>query len=146
MSFIKTWTFCICITLIVSVIFISLTPKGTLGKFYRVIISIFIFVSFLYPLTDFNFSDFKINFKVESDYENFMEDSVNKQVEDAVQKALLNSEIKSSRVSVETSIVGEEINIERVNVSVIDDYDVDEVEKIIFDNLGIVANVKQIGE
>ena len=36
-----------------------------MGKFYKVIISAFIFISFLYPLTDFNASDFKIDFEFE---------------------------------------------------------------------------------
>lgn len=146
MNFIKTWTFCICVTLIVSVIFISLTPKGSVGKFYRIIISIFIFISFLYPLSNFNFNDFRPNFRIEKNYDDFMVNSVDKQIENLVEKTLCDNGINSSKISVETSIIGEEININKVSVSVIDDYDKDEVEKIIFDNIGIVANVKQIGE
>ena len=40
----------------------------------------------------------------------------------------------------------DEIVINSVKVSVIDEYSVDEVKDILFKNLGIVADVKRIGE
>ena len=125
MDYIKSWTFCICITLIVSVVFSILSPKGTMGKFYKVIISVFIFISFLYPLTDFDFDGFKI---------------------DSVEKVLTDNKIYNSSISAEVEQNGDEILINRILVSVTDDYNVEEVKTLLLENLGVVAEVKRIGE
>ena len=146
MDYIKSWTFCICITLIVSVIFSILSPKGTMGKFYKVIISAFIFISFLYPLTDFNASDFKIDFEFDSEYENVVENTAKTEIKNSVDYVLEDNEIYNSTVTVDVAQIGDEIVINSVKVSVIDEYSVDEVKDILFKNLGIVADGKRIGE
>lgn len=146
MEFIKTWTVCVCITLIVSVIFITLSPKGTMGKFYRIIISVFIFLSFIYPLTDFKFDSFKSDFKFEDSYSDAAENAVDIEIANIIMAVLEENDVVSPMIDVNTSINGDEITIEDVKISVIDDYDLKAVEKIVFDNLGIVASVKRIGE
>lgn len=146
MDYIKSWTFCICITLIVSVIFSILSPNGTMGKFYKVIISVFIFISFLYPLTDFSFDDFKIDFNFSTEYENLVESSAKQEIEFSVSKVLTDNEIYNSSISAEVRQNGDEIEINRILVSVTDKYNVDEVKDLLFKNLGIVAEVKRIGE
>ena len=57
MEFFKQWTIFVCMTVLMCVVFSFLTPKGSMGRFYKMIISLFIFLSFLYP-----FSQSKINF------------------------------------------------------------------------------------
>lgn len=146
MDFVKSWTFCICITLIVSVIFSVLKPKGTMGKFYKVIISVFIFISFLYPLTDFNSADFRMNFNLESEYENLIENTAKAEIENSVMAVLKENEIFNSSVSAQVQQSGDEIIITRLLVSVTDNYSVDDVKELLFKNLGIVADVKRIGE
>lgn len=146
MDYIKSWTFCICITLIVSVIFSVLKPRGTMGKFYKVIISVFIFISFLYPLTDFNAADFRIDFNLESEYENLIENTAKAEVENSVTAVLKENEIYNSSVSAQVQQSGDEIIITRLLVSVTDNYSVDDVKELLFKNLGIVADVKYIGE
>lgn len=146
MDYVKSWTFCICITLIISVIFSVLKPKGTMGKFYKVIISVFIFISFLYPLTDFDSADFKLNFNLESDYENLIENTAKTEIENSVNAVLKENEIHNSSVSADVQQIGDEIVINRLLVSVTDDYSVEEVKELLFKNLGIVADVKRIGE
>ena len=146
MDYIKSWTFCICITLIVSVIFSILSPNGTMGKFYKVIISVFIFISFLYPLTDFSFDDFKIDFNFNTEYENLVESSAKQEIEFSVSKVLTDNEIYNSSISAEVRQNGDEIEINRILVSVTDKYNVDEVKELLLKNLGIVAEVKRIGE
>ena len=146
MDYIKSWTFCICITLIVSVIFSILSPNGTMGKFYKVIISVFIFISFLYPLTDFSFDDFKIDFNFSTEYENLVESSAKQEIEFSVSKVLTDNEIYNSSISAEVRQNGDEIEINRILVYVTDKYNVDEVKDLLFKNLGIVAEVKRIGE
>ncbi len=146
MDYVKSWTFCICITLIISVIFSVLKPKGTMGKFYKVIISVFIFISFLYPLTDFDSADFKLNFNLESEYENLIENTAKTEIENSVNAVLKENEIHNSSVSADVQQIGDEIVINRLLVSVTDDYSVEEVKELLFKNLGIVADVKRIGE
>ena len=146
MDYIKSWTFCICITLIISVIFSILSPRGTMGKFYKVIISVFIFVSFLYPLTDFDASDFVLDFDFESEYENVVENAAKTEVENSVIYMLNQNGINNSSVSAEVTQQGDEISIERVSISVTDDYSPEDVKNIVFENLGIVADVKNTGE
>lgn len=146
MDYIKNWTFCICITLIVSVIFSILSPKGTMGKFYKVIISVFIFISFLYPLTDFSFDEFKIDFNFNTEYENLVESSAKQEIEYSVGKVLTDNEIYNSSISAEVEQNGDEVVINRILVSVTDAYDVEEVKALLFEILGVVAEVKRIGE
>lgn len=146
MDYIKSWTFCICITLIVSVIFSVLKPKGTMGKFYKVIISVFIFISFLYPLTDFNAADFRIDFNLESEYENLIENTAKAEIENSVMAVLKENEVYNSSVSAQVQQSGDEIVITRLLVSVTDNYSADDVKELLFKNLGIVADVKRIGE
>ncbi len=146
MDYIKSWTFCICITLIVSVIFSILSPKGTMGRFYKVIISVFIFISFLYPLTDFDFDGFKMDFNFNTEYENLVESSAKQEITYSVEKVLTDNEIYNSSISAEVEQNGDEIFINRILVSVTDDYDVEEVKALLLENLGVVAEVKRIGE
>ncbi len=146
MDYIKSWTFCICITLIVSVVFSILSPKGTMGKFYKVIISVFIFISFLYPLTDFDFDGFKIDFNFNTEYENLVESSAKQEIQYSVEKVLTDNKIYNSSISAEVEQNGDEILINRILVSVTDDYNVEEVKALLLKNLGVVAEVKRIGE
>lgn len=146
MDYIKSWTFCICITLIVSVVFSILSPKGTMGRFYKVIISVFIFISFLYPLTDFDFDGFKVDFNFNTEYENLVESSAKQEITYSVEKVLTDNDIYNSSISAEVEQNGDEIFINRILVSVTDDYDVEEVKALLLENLGVVAEVKRIGE
>lgn len=146
MDYIKSWTFCVCITLIVSVIFSILSPKGTMGRFYKVIISVFIFISFLYPLTNFSFDEFKIDFNFNTEYENLVESAAKQEIEYSVGKILTDNEIYNSSISAEVEQSGDEVVINRILVSVTDEYNVEEVKALLFENLGVVAEVKRIGE
>lgn len=146
MDFVKNWTFCICITLIVSVIFLVLAPKGSMGKFYKIIISIFIFISFLYPLTEFKIDHYNKNFKFENEYSNVIENSVDIEIKNSIKNILKENGIKVTEVLVDTSSKGDEVTINKVVVSIIDEYSKDEVKDLLFNKLGIVADVKYIGE
>ena len=146
MDYIKSWTFCICITLIISVIFSVLSPKGSMGRFYKAIISMFIFLSFLYPLSDFNIADFKLDFDFESEYTDVVESSAEMQIESTVGAVLNDNGIGDSVITADVEHKGGELIIKRVLISVTDNYSAEEVKNIVFENLGIVAEVKRIGE
>ena len=146
MDFIKSWTFCICITLMLSVVFSVLTPKGSMGRFYKIIISMFIFISFLFPLTEFDISDFKFDFDFDSEYSEVLENAAQKQIESSVGSALSESGFKNCAVSARVKEDNGEITVESLLISVPDGYSTKEVKDLLFDKLGVVAEVKRIGD
>lgn len=149
MEFIKEWTFSICLSLMVAVVLSIFTPKGSLKRFYKILLSFFIVVSFLYPLKDFDFDivDFNtlnssILTKIEDTRETSMTNSINTQV-----KSVLESKgIKDVSVNSDIGMMNDEITINSVQVAVHDEYDLEAVEEVIFDEIGIKAKVIYIGQ
>lgn len=147
MEFLKQWTMCVCITLVISVIFSLFTPKGRMSGFYKIILSLFIFISFLYPLQSFNIIDFKTD-EIFSDYEY-------ESAEQTAYEAMINNQIKSvlnennvigASVSSEVKIQNDEASVNYVQVAIPDEYDSQEIEDLIFDTIGINAKVIYIGQ
>lgn len=141
MDFVKSWTVSVCLTLIISVVFSLVSPKGTMGRFYKVIISVFIFISFIYPLTDFDFSDFSADFNIESDYESAQENLTETQVEGIIKSVLLENSVEDAQVSCTVSQNGDEIMIDEIEVAVSRDYNAEEVRRLLLDSAGVAANV-----
>jgi hypothetical protein len=147
MDFLKQWAYCVCITLVIAVIFSLLAPKGRMSKLYKMLISLFIFISFLYPLKDFDIADIKIDdididYTYSDEYSNSYEIMINNQV-----KNFLNdNDIIGCSVSSEVEIKNDEITIQNVQVAVPDEYDITEIKNMIFDSLGINAKVIRIGQ
>ena len=52
MEYFKQWTICVCISLILAVIFSSFEPEGKMKSFCKLLVGLFVFVSFIYPLKD----------------------------------------------------------------------------------------------
>lgn len=148
MDYVKQWTFYVCITVVLSVILSFLTPKNNLGKFYRLIISLFIFASFLYPLGNNGFEMPKL-YKIENDF--VYKDTTNSIISNAI-KSQIQSVLDASNIEdivVDCDATLDENNnatISSVQVAIPEEYDVDEVREIIFDNLSINAQVIHIGE
>ena len=103
---------------------------------------LFIFLSFLYP-----FSQSKINFdlpeiKTANTY------SINDEmIESQIKTCLTENSIIGANVNCRSRINSDnEIVVEKVVVSVSDDYDTATVQKLIFENLSINAEVVHIGQ
>ncbi len=145
MDFVKEWTFGICITLIVCVVISLLLPSGVTGKYGRAILSLFIFVSFLIPFTDgdisFAFPDMQI-----SDVEEQQEDTYSSLISAKVKSSLENAGYDGVNVDCSVTLVDEEITINSLTVSIPDEYSKDEVKSLIYDSLGLAAEVYYIGE
>ena len=142
MDFFKQWTIFVCMTVLMCVAFSFLTPKGSMGRFYKMIISLFIFLSFLYP-----FSQSKINFDL-PEIETANTYSINDgMIESQIKTCLTENSIIGANVNCRSRINSDnEIVVEKVVVSVSDDYDTAEVQKLIFENLSINAEVVHIGQ
>lgn len=148
MEFIKQWTFCVCISLITASIFSLLAPRGSMQGFFKLLISVFVFISFLVPLQnagkiDFDLSKIEITDELQLSQNSTAQTMINAEVK----RFLDDNEIIGSDVS---SIVrydksSGEIDIKDLQVAVSDEYDKSEVEALIFDSLGIKARVISVG-
>ncbi len=141
MDFIKSWTVSVCLTLIISAVFSVISPKGTMGRFYKVIISVFVFVSLLYPFADFDFDEFKSDFSLESEFETTQENLAEMQVENIIKNVLTENGIENAEVECTAVQSQEEISVESVTVFVPESYSADDVRKIILEQTGVAAEV-----
>ncbi len=147
MDFIKQWTFCVCATLLVSLILTVLSPDGGMKNFYRIIISVFIFISFLYPFNGLSFDDIDFfdreslsseELNINEPYENM--------IKSRIKSVLDENGISGSDINASVEIKDNEINVKSVQIAVSSEYDSENVKNIIFDNLGINARVIYNGE
>ena len=135
MDFVRQWTVFVCITVLICVVLSFLTPNGNMGRFYRMIISVFIFLSFIYPFTqaDISFKPVQIKeYNTNSIYDDYVT-------------------LYTAYYRTHTGAIGRfswvnDIVLEDVVVAVSDEYDVKDVDALIFDNLGIRARVVHIGQ
>lgn len=146
MGVISEWTLCICISLVSAVVFSLLTPSGQISSFYKIIISIFIFSSFFIPFVDgyssVNFEFDNIDELIVDDSEQVSENLVNNQIKNVLE----DNGIYSSSISSDVYIDNNEYVVNSIQVAVLDEYDVDEVKQLLFDNLSINAKVIHIGD
>ncbi|MGN1420084.1 MAG: hypothetical protein ACI4XC_01040 [Eubacterium sp.] len=148
MDFIKEWTFSVCIALIVSVLISLLLPSGTMGKYSKIVISLFIFLSLLLPVTksDITFSlpdtdSLEIYEKQEEAYSQLIEAQIKEKLNSAGFSGLI--------IECETAVKSndnDEIEIKKLQVYIPDEYSKDEIYNFIYDNLGMISEVYYIGE
>ena len=141
MDFIKSWTISVCLTLILSAVFSLISPKGTMGRFYKVIISVFIFVSLLYPFADFDFEEFNSDFDIESEFESTEENLAQMQVENIIKSVLTENQIENAGVECTVFQESDEIRVENVTIILPDEYEPERVKQIIMEETGVAANV-----
>ncbi len=142
MNFVKQWCVFVCTTVFICVVLSFLTPKGSMGRFYKMIISMFIFFSFLYPFTQ---SKFNFDFP---EFTTVNTESIsNGVIENQIKSCLADNNVTGSNVNCHSKINSDnEVEIESITVSVSDEYNVDDVKNIIYDNLSLNVEVVHIGE
>ena len=147
MKYLNDWTYTVCITLIFSIIFSLLIPKDSNGKVGKIIITVFIMISFIAPFKasgfDFNFDG--INSISEQQAEN-KEESYSAIIKSNIEKALSDGNYSNSKAKVKVKIKDDELYIKEADIYILNDYDKSEVQKYIFDKLGINVQVYYIGE
>lgn len=116
-----------------------------MGKFYKTILALFIFLSFIYPAVnaDIDF-DFAYDFQESEDVS--QAESYENSVCVKILSVLENAGYGGCTADCDIDIDGEEIIINNVSVYVPDGYDIRDVEDCIYKELGIVAEVYKIGE
>ena len=148
MEFFRQWTFCVCVSLVTASVFSLFAPRGSMQGFFKLLISVFVFISFLVPLQNAGKLDVDLS-KIEITDELRLS-------QNSTAQTMLNSEV--SRVLQENNILGAdvrstvrydtnsgEMDIKDLQVAVSDEYNKSEVESLIFDSLGIKARVISIG-
>lgn len=145
MDFIKEWTFNICITLLISVIFSILSPKGSMGKFFKITLAIFIFLSFIYPFKSADINLIFPEFNIEA-FENEQENTYGDLICANIENQLEAGGYSSCKADVSINYSQNEIKINRVSVQIPDTYSDIDVKNYIYDELGIVAEVRYLGE
>lgn len=145
MDYIKQWTLCVSITLIIAVMLSLITPNGTMGKFYKTVISLFLVVSFLMPIADFDFNGFEIDFSME---ESMLEskDTYKTQIENWVKSSLEEGGYNSCSVQAKISLKDDEITINSLDIAVPSKYDLEEIQKYVLEQLGFAAKVRYLGD
>lgn len=147
MRFLNEWTYTICITLIISVIFSLLLPKGSQGKVGRIVITVFIMISFFIP---FGSNNFKLNFDdylIEySDENTLKETSYENIIKSNIESTLTKGNYKNSKAEVKVDIKDEQVYIKSADVYILNEFNKDDVKNYIFDKLGINTKVYYIGE
>lgn len=145
MDFIKQWTLTISTTLIISIIFSILTPKGNMGRFFKVILAMFIFVSFIYPIKNAEF-DFELPMFDQLKYEDTQGEAYEKAVEAYVKKTLDSGGYLSSKVNVHLTCKDDLIDVKSLEIGILDEFRKDEVRDYLLKNTGFNAEVYYLGE
>ncbi len=147
MKYLNEWTYTVCITLIFSVIFSLLLPKGSNGKVGKIIITVFIMISFIAPIkaNGLNIDFDNMNLISEKQDEN-KEQSYSTIIKSNIEKTLNDGNYNNSKAKVNVKIKDDKLYIKSVDIYILIDYDKSEVQKYVFDKLGINAQVYYIGE
>lgn len=147
MEFLNNWTYTVCITLIASVIFSLLLPKGGHGKVGKIVITVFIIISFVTPFVggqfNLDFGDFFVNDKSE---QTIKENSYENIIKTNIENLLTQGSFENSKAEVKVDLKDDEIYIKSADVYIQDEYDKDKVKDYVFEKLGINAKVYYIGE
>ncbi|MBE6719883.1 MAG: hypothetical protein E7571_04385 [Ruminococcaceae bacterium] len=149
MDFLKQWTLSVCISLIIAVIFSLLTPKGSMNRFFRVVIAVFVFVSFVLPFQDFSADDFSldkigISNEIQLNQNKSVETMINGEISDFLKEnGVVGTAVTSTAKYDENS---GEIEVSDIQISVSDSYDKEEVNRLVFEGLGFNCRVINIGD
>ena len=149
MTFLKEWTFCVCLSLTAAVIFLLFTPSGSMKRFYKMLIAMFVFVSFLYPLRDIQKTDFSFLPEWTTESGEAMQEKVYRQTaENQILSVLRQNSIVGASVTCEVKVNYDsgEIELQTAQVAVPDEYDTAAVSALIERTLGVRARVIHLGE
>lgn len=149
MKFFQEWTFCVCASLVAAVLFSMFTPRGSMNRFYKMLLALFVFLSFLYPFRDFRAADFRLDtYQSELLQQEEGTAAYREGLERQIRQTLKENGIDGAAVTCRLTLdyATRALEIQSVEVAVSDEVDKKEVEALLFDTLGIKARVIGIGE
>lgn len=147
MGFLKSYTYTVCISLIVITLFSVLIPSGNIKRIVKAVLSVMIMLSFILPLKDVHFSKNIFDFDIITDQASENErEALEMIICDNIKNKLDEADYNNCGVSVEISRDGDETEIKSVIITITDEYNADEIRSYIFNELGLNAEVNYIGE
>ncbi len=146
MDVVKQWTLNICLTLIGAVILSLVSPGGSMGRFYKIVLSLFIIAGFLLPITGGEKVDFSAYFSGVTAQAADTNSVYESQIESRVKQTLTAAGYKNCSVQATVQIREQDIYIQELVVSVPDDTDRAAVEALLKAQLGLQPVVKGLGE
>lgn len=148
MEFIQSWTFSVCLTVLIACIFSILVPRSSVGKLMKMMIGVFIFVSFIVPFSDFDWSVFEQEFSpsvgsesVEEDYYAQNLQNVEAALENTVLQSLEDAGITGCTVEAQAVYTDGYIEIESVRVYIPDGVGSESVRSVISEKTGVHADI-----
>jgi len=149
MEFFRQWSLCVCSALIISAVFSIFTPQGAMKRLWKIMISFFVFVSFVYPLKDFDAQAFRFNaennaFTVEESTEKIYEKQISSQIKEFLNSKSIIGAVVSCRVDFNSD--RSELEIKDAVIYIPDEYDKQYVSNLVFDEMGINSRVVYLGE
>ena len=100
MDVVKQWTLNICLTLIGAVILSLVSPRGSMGRFYKTVLSLFIIAGFLLPITGGEKADFSAYFSDVTAQAADANSVYESQIESRVKQTLTAAGYKDSRATI----------------------------------------------
>ena len=146
MDVVKQWTLNICLTLIGAVILSLVSPRGSMGRFYKTVLSLFIIAGFLLPITGGEKADFSAYFSDVTAQAADANSVYESQIESRVKQTLTAAGYKDCSVQASVRIKEQEIYIQKLVVSVPGDMDREAVAALLKAQLGLQPVVKGLGE
>ncbi len=146
MDVVKQWTLNICLTLIGAVILSLVSPRGSMGRFYKTVLSLFIIAGFLLPITGGEKADFSAYFSDVTAQSADANSVYESQIESRVKQTLTAAGYKDCSVQASVRIKEQEIYIQKLVVSVPGDMDREAVAALLKAQLGLQPVVKGLGE
>lgn len=146
MDTVKQWTLNICLTLIGAVILSLVSPGGSMGRFYKTVLSLFIIAGFLLPITGGEKADFSAYFSGATTQVADANSVYESQIESRVRQTLTAAGYRNCSVQATVQIKEQEIYIKKLVVSVPGDTDREAVAALLKAQLGLQPTVKGLGE
>lgn len=146
MDVVEQWTLNICLTLIGAVILSLVSPRGSMGRFYKTVLSLFIIAGFLLPITGGEKADFSAYFSDVTAQAADANSVYESQIESRVKQTLTAAGYKDCSVQASVRIKEQEIYIQKLVVSVPGDMDRQAVAALLKAQLGLQPVVKGLGE
>lgn len=148
MEFIQSWTYSVCLTVLIACVFSILVPRSSVGKLMKMMIGVFIFVSFIVPFSDFDWSVFAQELSpsaagssIEEEYYDQNLQNIETAVENTVLQALGQAGITGCTAEAQAVYADSYVEVERVTVCVPPGTDADSVRAVISEKTGINADI-----
>ena len=116
-----------------------------MGRFFKVVLAMFIFVSFIYPIKNADF-DFSLPAFDETEFEDSQQSSYENIIETNKKNILNEGNYINSTVKVSITLKNEEISVNRLEIGILDEFDKKEVKNYIEDKTGFNTEVYYLGE